>query len=198
MVLEVNLIQIKLNTQEKMKKLMRVLLMLFAFHQLVAQVAIGKTGTTNNSVLLEFGSDAKGIIVPQVNSSTGAAGGTFVFNSADRSMEVWEGRNNSNSGGWTNLTADNISTPPVLGLVHSYINSGADVIASSGSGVIIGAASTTKKGALVLESSTKAMVLPLVSNPHINLKGAIAGTMVYDTVSGMLAVYDGISWSYWK
>ena len=166
-----------------------------------AQVAIGKTEPvtlTNDSVLLEFGDEAKGIIVPEVASAPGAVGGTFIFNSTDKAMEVWEGKNNSNAGGWTDLTTNNNTTPATVGVVHNYVNNGADVIASNGAGVIIGAESTDKPGALVLESKTKALVLPLVANPHLTIKGAIAGTMVYDTTADMLAVYDGVNWSYWK
>lgn len=43
-----------------------------------------------------------------------------------------------------------------------------------------------------------AMVLPQVFEPHQNINGAIAGTIVYDTSCDMLAVYDGTNWSYWK
>ncbi|KAA0127247.1 hypothetical protein FY557_13835 [Chryseobacterium sp. SN22] len=147
-----------------------------------AQVAIGKQALTNSSVLLEFNNEAKGIILPSVASAPGAAGGTFVFNTADRSVQVFQ------NTGWTLLTDSS------QGVVHSYTNSGTE----TGAGTIIGATSSAKPGVLVMESATKAMVLPKVANPHLNIRGAIAGTMVYDTVSSALAVYDGAQWSYWK
>ncbi|MGC4128676.1 MAG: hypothetical protein QM564_03785 [Bergeyella sp.] len=175
-----------------------IMLMVLSGSTIFAQVAIGKTSITNSSVLLEFGSEAKGIIVPQVASAPNAAGGTFVFNSTDKALEVWEGKNNSSAGGWTNLTADTTTTPSSVGAEHSFTNTGTDVISASGAGVIIGASTTTKPGALVLESTVKALVLPLVANPHLTMKGAIAGTIVYDTEADMLAVYDGVKWSYWK
>ncbi len=61
-----------------------------------------------------------------------------------------------------------------------------------------GAETSSKKGVLILESTTQAMVLPQVFEPHLNINGAIAGTIVYDTSCDMLAVYDGVNWSYWK
>lgn len=156
-----------------------------------AQVAIGKQNITNSSVLLEFGTENKGIILPSVNTAPGAAGGTFIFNTTKKAVEVWEGKNNGNLGDWTLLTDEN------QGVNHSFSNTGADVIPNP-AGVIIGADNTAKPGVLVLESTTKALVLPQVANPHQNIKGAIAGTMVYDTTADMLAVYDGANWSYWK
>lgn len=149
---------------------------------LSAQVAIGKQTLTNPSVLLEFNTEAKGIILPSVASAPGAVGGTFVFNTADRSVQVFQ------NTGWTLLTDSS------QGVIHSFSNSGTE----SGAGMIIGANTSAKPGVLVMESTTKAMVLPKVANPHLNIRGAIAGTMVYDTASSSLAVYDGAQWSYWK
>lgn len=153
-----------------------------SFTAIDAQVAIGKETFTNSSVLLEFSTEAKGIILPSVDSAPGAAGGTFVFNTADRSVQVFQ------NTGWTLLTDSN------QGLAHPYTNSGTE----TGTGIIIGAAASAKPGVLVMESTAKAMVLPKVANPHLNLRGAVAGTMVYDTASSAMAVYDGVQWSYWK
>ena len=154
-----------------------------------AQVAIGKEDVTNQSVLLEFGSDNKGLILPSVEDAPEAVGGTFVFNTTDNSVEVWEGKNNGGAGDWTNLTQNDVP-----GVPHAFVNSGTDV----GDGVVIGADTTDKPGVLVLESTTSTLVLPQVASPHENMPGAIAGTMVYDTDADMIAVYDGANWSYWK
>ncbi|RKT01686.1 hypothetical protein [Chryseobacterium defluvii] len=160
------------------------------FKTVHAQVAFGKDNIVNQSALVEFGTGNKGIVLPSVAAAPGSVGGTFVFNTSRKAVEVYEGINNNNNGGWTSLTDEN------QGVVHSFSNAGPDVTGTKG--VIIGAGSTTKPGILVLESTTKAMVLPLVANPHTTVKGAIAGTMVYDTAADMLAIYDGQNWSYWK
>ncbi|MBQ0152623.1 MAG: hypothetical protein KBS61_06995 [Chryseobacterium sp.] len=62
----------------------------------------------------------------------------------------------------------------------------------------IGTSITSTPGILVLEDSNKAMILPKVSSPHLNIKNPETGTMAYDTVSKQLAVYNGKVWSFWK
>lgn len=158
-------------------------------NEVLAQVAIGKSSVTNNSVLLEFGSEAKGIILPSVDSAPGAVGGTLLFDITNNSVKVLEEKNGGLNDNWTNLTEN--EEP---GVAHPFINAGPDV----GQGVIIGDDTSIKDGVLVLESTTRAMVLPKVANPHLTMPGVIAGTIVYDTAAAMLAVYDGANWSYWK
>ena len=47
---------------------------------------------------------------------------------------------------------------------------------------------TSPPGILILEDSNKAMVLPKVASPHLNIIKPSAGMMVYDTTSKMFAV----------
>ncbi|WP_128414265.1 hypothetical protein [Chryseobacterium sp. Leaf394] len=176
---------------KKFKNVAAILFLILSADTLSAQIGIGTTNITNSSVFLEFSNEAKGIIVPQVTSSNGASGGTFVFDFTDKIVKVKEDKNQGVNGNWTNLTNNSIP-----GVSHTFSNAGGDV--SANNGVIIGSDSSTRIGALVLESTTKALVLPKVSNPHTALTGAIAGTIVFDTVSSTLAVYDGVNWSYWK
>lgn len=147
-----------------------------------AQVSIGKTSVTNTSVILEFGSDSKGIILPSVSTIPASVGGTFIVNANEKAVQVFE------NNGWTNL-----SNKGEL-VNHSFINPRAEV----GKGAIIGARTSSREGVLVLESSTKALVLPKSANPHTNIKSPVSGTILYDTASSTLAVYDGANWSYWK
>ena len=139
---------------------------------------------TNSSVLLEFGNtEAKGIILPSVDEAPSAVGGTFVVNTTDKAVQFYDGTD------WIDLTKAGEA------VANPYVNAGtADV----GQGTIIGADTTTKPGVLVLESTTQAMVLPKVASPQDNMPSPVAGTIVYDTDSDMLAVYDGKEWSYWK
>lgn len=150
-----------------------------------AQVVISEDPNavpTNSSVLLEFGNLPKGIILPSVSAATGAVGGTFIVNTTDKAVQYFDGTD------WINLTYPNSLVS------NSFVgNSTTD----TGNGVIIGATSSLKPGVLVLESTTKALVLPKVADPHLNMPSPIAGTMVYDTTSDSLAVYDGKEWSYW-
>lgn len=159
-----------------------IMLLSFAANKSYAQLGIGTETITNSSVLLEFGGGNKGIILPAVANAPDAVSGTFVFNTTSLSLQMLE------NGTWINLTDENEAIP------HSFSNAGTDI----GEGVIIGAQDSVKPGILVLESTTQALVLPQVVDPHLNMQGTIAGTMVYDTVSDTLAVFDGINWSYWR
>ncbi len=154
-----------------------------------SQIAIGKTPPvtiTNSSVLLEFGTEAKGIILPSVTTASDAVNGTFVLNTTTKSVRVKQ------NGAWTDLTKAGDATN------YPFTNTGTTDANSGLAGAIIGSANTTKPGVLVLESTTKALVLPKVNTPETNIKSAVAGTMVYDTATSTLALYDGASWSYWK
>ena len=63
---------------------------------------------------------------------------------------------------------------------------------------VIGSRVTKADGVLVLESSNKALVLPKIENPHLNVKSPYPGMMCYDTARKAMAVFDGIVWNYWK
>lgn len=56
----------------------------------------------------------------------------------------------------------------------------------------------TTPGILILSDADKAMILPKVASPHLNIINPAAGMMVYDTVNRQLAVYNGTVWSFWK
>lgn len=64
--------------------------------------------------------------------------------------------------------------------------------------VVIGDPETAPNGILVLESATKALVMPKVEDPHLNIAAPAPGMMVYDPVKNLLCVYNGTQWSYWK
>lgn len=169
-----------------MKKIITIIAVIGIFSLGNAQVIISEAANptlTNSSVLLEFGNANKGIILPSMKQAVNASDGTFIFNTQTLSVEVKEG------GSWTNLTIN-----PVPGEEHVYTNIGPEL----GEGAIIGSDTTAKPGVLVLESTTQALVLPKVADPAMNIHSPIAGTMVYDTDAGMLAVFDGKNWSYWK
>jgi hypothetical protein len=63
-------------------------------------------------------------------------------------------------------------------------------------GVIIGANTSSADGVLVLESDTKAMVLPWVESTD-DVINPSPGMMVYVSSVKMLAVFNGTSWAFW-
>ena len=160
-----------------------------------AQVAIGKNSVTNPSVSLEFGTENKGIILPWVTNSgavAGAVNGTIAYDLSDHKVKV------KYSAGWKDLSVDTTGTTvdPVTSVDGVVIQ---DNVATENTNaeVRIGTP-TTNPGILVLEDTNKAMILPKVASPHLNIINPAPGMMVYDTTAKQLAVFNGNVWSFWK
>ena len=174
-----------------MKNIVATLSLLFAT-ALSAQVAIGKSSISSPAVSLEFydGADnARGIILPWVTSTaavTGAVNGTLVYNTADRKVYV------KYASGWRDLSVDTSGT-----VTTTLQDALSDLDTAK---VLIGGdpATDTTPGILVLADTNKAMVLPKVASPHLNIVNPSPGMMVYDTTKKQLAVFNGTVWSFWK
>ena len=175
-----------------MKNQLFVLLCITISSFSLAQVAIGKDILTNSNVSLEFGSDVlekKGMVLPWVTSSmavVGAVDGTIIFDTTDYKVKY------KKSGNWFDLSVDD------NGLANTNLQDAkSDLVDSK---VVIGkdGATDDTPGILVLSDADKAMVLPLVYEPHLNIKNPTAGTMVYDTKNRQLVLYNGTNWSFWK
>lgn len=159
-----------------------------------AQVAIGKTSVTNISVSLEFGSENKGILLPWVtdpSTMTTAVNGTMVYALNDKKVKV------KYETGWKDLSVNTNGTTvdPVTNIDGVVIQNLATE--NEGAKVAIGTPTSTP-GILVLEDTNKAMVLPKVASPHLNIINPSPGMMVYDTATKLLAVFNGSVWSYWR
>lgn len=167
-----------------MKKIV-VILTLFAPFILLSQVSIGKASVDGDGIL-DFENPARGgIILPAVTSlPTGAAAtnGTIIYDYNDGAVKIRENNN------WIQLTPESGNTSNI------NLNSSPD----TGNGVIIGANSATASGVLVLESQTKALILPKMDRPHLNLVNPHPGTMCYDSYNQALAVFDGSKWYFFK
>lgn len=159
-----------------------------------AQISIGKTDVTNSSVSLEFGAGERGIMLPWVNNVatvSGAVNGTMVYDLSDHRVKV------KYASGWNDLSRETTrtTTDPVTGIDGVVIQNSANENISAK--VSIGIPSSVP-GILVLEDTDKAMILPRVANPHLTIINPAPGMMVYDTVSKLLAVFNGTVWSFWK
>lgn len=153
-----------------------------------AQVAIGKEKVEGNSTILDFRTTDNwyGIILPAVDQAPASLSesnnGTFLFDKTDQKVKMYE--NNQ----WVMLShAKGNSTPIVT-----------NATSEAGKGAIIGASSTNAKGVLVLEAADKAMILPRIFRPDINVRSPYPGMICYDTFSKMIAVFDGSVWNFWK
>ena len=159
-----------------------------------AQVAIGKASVSSPSVSLEFGTGNKGILLPWVtgvSTVTGAVNGTLVYNTTDKKVYV------KYASGWKDLSVDATGTTvdPITNVDGLTLQNSLDDLNTAK--VSIGTPTSTP-GILVLEDTNKAMVLPKVASPHLNIVKPSPGMMVYDTTKKQLAVFNGTVWSFWK
>ena len=173
-----------------------------------AQVIIGDavgTATTKTSVLLEFAKNdnvafpkqSKGIIVPYVRtlpSGSALVGGSIILDATTASTARMKYYNAVTST-WVDLSGQ-------VADVTTFMTAQPTLTAAASAHAIIGDAASTADGVLVLESVTKAMVLPTVTDVQ-NVPSPSPGMMVY--VSGVstnfnkrLAVFNGARWSFWQ
>ena len=154
-----------------------------------AQVGIGKANVSNASVSLEFGNtENKGLILPYITDKTGITeNGTVIYDTTDHKVKYL--KDNS----WFDLSVD------ATGAADVSIQ-GNDKTEQPGAKVSIYTTGNTDAtaGILVLGDTNKAMILPKVASPHLNIINPSAGMMVYDTTKRQLAVYNGTVWSFWK
>lgn len=196
----------------------------FAF----AQIAIGKSEVskiqpantvTNPSISLEFydsADNAKGLVLPWASTlnnqpvaynSTTLAGyrgmqgtvvdGTIILDLSDKKVKYMR------NGSWSPLTGAlplvaNATTYNAFNAIDSSLQDGKKEGATAKAAIGTNAATDTTIGILVLIDTDKAMVLPKVASPHLNIKNPTPGMMAYDTTKKQLAVYNGTVWSFWK
>ncbi|MFL9835851.1 hypothetical protein [Chryseobacterium terrae] len=160
-----------------------------------AQVAVGKVPSVNTSVSLEFGNENRGIVLPWVTNTaavTGAVNGTMVYDLSDHKVKT------KYASGWKDLSIDATGTTvdPLTSVDGVLIQNAHDEDANAE--VTIGSTQTSDTGILILEDKDKAMILPKVASPHLNIINPAPGMMVYDTTAKQLAVFNGKVWSFWK
>ena len=163
-----------------------------------ADATTAKTTVSSPSVLLEFGNDNnKGIILPYVESVPTAVGGTLIFDVSETGEYKVKVKNTT--AGWTDLSGQSGYSTAVENEIKTPQST--PLADNSTAKAIIGATSSTADGILVLESNTKAMVLPKVSNVN-NIPSPSPGMMVF--VEGAtadahrLASFNGSTWAFWK
>lgn len=148
-----------------------------------AQVAVEKTSLDGSSILDFNAGTTKGIILPALTTLPASPPNGFLgFNKLDARVYAYQ---------------NNIYVPLTqgTGIITALItNPSAEI----GNGVIIGAATSTASGVLVLESTSLALTLPKINQPHLNVKSPYPGMMCYDTATNTIAIFDGAYWNYWK
>lgn len=184
------------------KKIMKNIFSIFLLaitSTVFSQVIIGNTtGTATNkaAVLLDFAAGQnKGIILPYVQtlpSGPGLVEGTIVLDATNPLKAKVLYYNGTPT--WFDLSSRNTADISSK-LIIQPTTIKEDVTARA----IIGAKTSEADGVLVLESSTKAMVLPMVEKTA-DVKDPAPGMMVYVNKAGgkRLAVFNGANWTFWK
>lgn len=164
------------------KTVILLLLSMVAFSY--GQVAVEKTSVDGDGIL-DFPSNTnKGIILPGVSILPSGTEGTILFDRTDNKVKYYNGSS------WEILTDD-------TGLARVQDNVVSEAV-SSGAGVIIGASTSTLEGVLVLESSNKALILPKVAAPHLNVVNPEAGMICYDITNHTFSIFNGTTWEFWE
>ena len=178
-----------------MKTLFRIsnlCVILFLTTALQAQVAIGKA-TVDGSGIMDFGSQNMGIILPWVNTATTTSitNGTLIFDTSDYKVKYLK------DGVWTDLSERTfVGSTAAIDIKIAAHNAKEEDGANA---VDIGTTNlSTIKGVLVLEATDKALILPKMASPHLNMNSPEAGTIVYDTVTKLMCVYNGEEWTFWS
>ena len=160
-----------------------------------AQVLMGEGATAspsnasvinNSSVSLAFSNNNKGVILPWVTKTEdvlGQTNGSLVYDVSRKSVHI------KLASGWLDLTQND------NGVVDTSLQ---DPATSQANGKVSIGTPTTTKGILVLEDTTKAMVLPKVTDPHLNINYPATGMMVYDNTKQTFCVFNGTEWTFWK
>jgi len=171
------------------KQLLPTVALLALMGSVKSQIAIGKPDVTNASVSLEFANtENRGLILPYVENSAGITeNGTIIYDTTDHKVKYLK-----DTGMWADLSVDTTGTADIL-LQTTKTESGTAKAAIGATG-----ATDTTAGVLVLSDTNKAMILPQVASPHLNIVNPAPGMMAYDTVKKQLAVYNGSVWSFWK
>lgn len=180
----------------------------FGYSQIVIG-GINGTAPSNNkaAVLLEFeAGQNKGIILPSVRtmpSSTDVTPGTILVdasvNNALQSKVKYYAPSNINAdvSGWVDLSAGNEANISSFMAIQPLSTGANAVTEDAGAKTVIGANTSSADGVLVLESTSKVMVLPQVASTN-DIKDPAPGMMVYiNGTNKRLAVYNGSKWTYW-
>lgn len=171
-----------------MKKIIIVIYLLIGVFSF-CQLSIGRETVTNSSVSLEFGTENRGFVLPWVtsfNDIPAAVDGTFIYDISDRKVKF------KIAGLWYDFSID------TTGVVNTSLQD--SLIDAPDARLVIGTGADTidTPGIFVLSDNNKAMILPKVASPHVNIISPAAGMMAYDTTSRQLAVFNGTVWTFWK
>lgn len=158
-----------------MKTILLSVVFFIGVHISQAQVLVGISTTSDPSVVLQFGTEPRGIRLEPATLPLNPSAGTILFDDTTGSLRYYNGSVWSavTPGGALNTIAD-YTTPNLK--------------------VIIDSAHSDANGIFILEGTTRVMVLPKSSRGDLNIKNPTAGLMYYDTINNAVMVYNGNVW----
>jgi hypothetical protein len=149
-------------------------------------VTIGGTTTDTNSIL-DVQSTTKGILIPRMTTTqmTGIASpvaGLLVFNITNNNFYYYSG------SGWVKITTGTATS--------QWTTNGSDIYYSTG-GVAIGGSTPNSSAALDIQSTTKGILIPRMSEAErTGISDPVKGLMVYQTSgTGGFYYYTGTVWN---
>ena len=186
-----------------MKKLIIASLTLVSAMAFSQVIISGTTGTApaakKAAVLLEFEAGLnKGIILPYVRTmqvATSLTPGTILVDASTATKAKVKyyapGNSLADANNWVDLSSGNEAD------ITTALAKQPTTAELASSKAIIGANTTSAKGVLVLESTTKSMLLPQVASTD-DVKDPAPGMMVYlNGTNKRLAVFNGAKWTFW-
>lgn len=171
----------------KMQKQTYSILFLFLTLIVKAQIGINTEMPRSAAAILDFKQDPNnttGMVLPIVdNTATNMVAGTLLLDKSDKRIKY------KTRDEWVSLSY-------VEGNLDKHIpNLSPDTKQST---YIGDAPNLAVQGVLVLESTNKAMILPHVKDPIINVKNPYPGMICYDPTTKALFLYDGRYWNIWR
>ena len=170
---------------EGLKKILIAIPVLFLSTISVAQFAVGKTNV-EGAGLLDFGT-GKGLILPWVETAASTdADGTLIFDTTDNKVKA------RINGAWVDLSENSgtLNTAKANKVSQHLLKTEND------NNIILGSTTPSANGVLVLESTDKALILPKMASPHLNMVDPEPGTIVYDTDANLMCVFNGEEWTF--
>ncbi len=175
-----------------MKNLITIVIILISGN-LFSQIAIGKD-TPDADAILSFGDAGdRGLVLPYVESAaitSIAVPGTWYFDANESKVKfIGDGVKDMSVKEFKDVTKKFDKTQSF------YANYYEGVLATA-QGTVIGDANTGAAGALVLDTTSKALALPVTTDYKL-IGDPAHGMVVYDSTIERVCVFDGEKWAFW-
>ena len=151
----------------------------------LAQVSIGNENARGASILDLGGGTLNGIVLPYNNTTINPINGMLRVDANTSKIQLFT------ENDWVDLTEQGEMPVDYNNNEEIAINSGVTISDNEINNPDL-------IGVLVLESKSKALTLPQIINPHINVVDPPIGMICYDPQNKVIAMYNGQNWYFYK